>query len=82
MPDKSNVPNKLGSAVPPDDLQGDLAVARADTDQKLRIGVVGGTYTILLHRPKGRGLKVSEATSHSQQEWRNSIRRTHAPWQN
>jgi quercetin dioxygenase-like cupin family protein len=49
MPDESNGPKPPASAIPPDNLKRNLAVARPDTDQKLpHIGVVGDTYTILL----------------------------------
>jgi quercetin dioxygenase-like cupin family protein len=49
MPDTSNLPEKPTPAIPPDDLQRELAVARADTNaEPPHIGVVGDTYTILL----------------------------------
>jgi quercetin dioxygenase-like cupin family protein len=47
MPDKSNASKP--PAIPPDNLQRNLAAAQPDTEQKLpHIGVVGDTYTILL----------------------------------
>lgn len=40
---------QLVSAIPPDNLQRNLATAQPDSDQKIsHIGVVGDTYTILL----------------------------------
>ncbi len=49
MADTTKTPPQPGSAVPPDDPQRRLTVARPDTDESLRhIGLAGGTYTILL----------------------------------
>jgi quercetin dioxygenase-like cupin family protein len=49
MPNESKMPTQPASAIPPDDLQRNLAVAQPDTDQKLlHIGLVGDTYTIVL----------------------------------
>lgn len=49
MPEKTNSPGQPVSAVPPDNLQRQLAVAQPDADQKIsHIGVVGDTYTILV----------------------------------
>lgn len=49
MSDKAHAPSQPGSAIPADDPQRRLAVARPDGDGSLRhVGVVGDTYTILL----------------------------------
>jgi len=49
MPDKSSMSKQTPSAIPPDNLQRNLAAAQPDADQKLpHIGLVGDTYTILL----------------------------------
>jgi quercetin dioxygenase-like cupin family protein len=49
MDDDSPLPSEAPSAVPPDDLTRQLAVARPDTDAALpHLGLVGDTYTILL----------------------------------
>src|SRR5580692_27349 len=49
MAENTNSPKQPVSAIPPDNPQRKLAIARPDTDQKLsHIGVVGDTYTILL----------------------------------
>ncbi len=49
MPEKANSAQQPVSAIPPDNPQRKLAVAKPDTDQKIsHIGVVGDTYTILL----------------------------------
>lgn len=49
MADNSNSATKPASAIPADDPQRQLAVARPDSDPQIRhIGVVGDTYTILL----------------------------------
>jgi quercetin dioxygenase-like cupin family protein len=49
MPDKSDLLTKTTSAIPADDLQRKLAVARADKGaESPHIGLAGDTYTILL----------------------------------
>src|ERR1700730_5917401 len=49
MPENTNSSKMPVSAIPPDNPQRTLAIARPNTDQKIsHIGVVGGTYTILL----------------------------------
>jgi hypothetical protein len=49
MAENANSPQQSVSAIPPDNPQRKLAIARPDTDQKLsHIGVVGDTDTILL----------------------------------
>jgi quercetin dioxygenase-like cupin family protein len=49
MPNESKVLKQPASAIPPDNLQRNLAVAQPNADQNLpHIGVVGDTYTILL----------------------------------
>ena len=49
MADKLNLEGQHGSGIPADDPLRQLAVARPETDEKIRhIGVVGDTYTILL----------------------------------
>ncbi len=49
MTNNSGFSSQLTPAIPSDDLQRSLALARPDTDQNLiHIGIVGDTYTILL----------------------------------
>jgi quercetin dioxygenase-like cupin family protein len=49
MAENANSPQQSVSAIPPDNPQRKLAIARPDTDQKLsHIGVVGDSDTILL----------------------------------
>jgi quercetin dioxygenase-like cupin family protein len=49
MPDQSNASKQSLSAITPDNLQRNLAVAHPDTGHSIpHIGVVGDTYTILL----------------------------------
>ena len=49
MSDKAPTTSKPGSAIPPDDPQRHLAVAKPNEDGNLRhVGVVSDTYTILL----------------------------------
>ena len=49
MSDTASMPSQPGSAIPPDDPQRRLVVAKPDKDGNLRhVGVVGDTYTILI----------------------------------
>jgi quercetin dioxygenase-like cupin family protein len=49
MPDEAASARESISGLPPDDPQRSLAIAHPDTDRNIRhIGVVGGTYTILV----------------------------------
>lgn len=49
MNDSSSNSPQPASTIPPDDLRGDLALARPDEDRELRhISLAGDTYTILL----------------------------------
>jgi hypothetical protein len=55
MPNELKVLKQPASAIPPDNLQRNLAVAQPNADQDLpHIGVVGDTYTILLTYTAGR----------------------------
>src|SRR6266404_1166380 len=49
MANESKMPKRDASAIPPDNPQRNLAVAKPESDPKLvHIGLVGDTYTILL----------------------------------